>query len=102
MTYVLPRWGGVNNHISSIKIWHFIVKIYENSIRMRMRTTGASKNRDWCSTKWLAFSSWANLVRYFCTYGMYTYGMYTYGMYTYGMDSVHLWYVQCTPMVCTV
>ena len=57
--------------------------------RMRsMRTTGASKNRDCRYTKWLAFSSWANLVRYFGTYGMYTYGMYTYGMYTYGMYTV--------------
>ena len=61
-----------------------------------MRTTGASKNRDWCNTKWLAFSSWANLVRYFGTYGMYTYGLYTYGMYTYWVPMM-----VCTPMVCT-
>ena len=58
-----------------------------------MRTTGASKNRDCRNTKWLAFSSWANLVRYFGTYGMYTYGMYTYGMYTYArttkLDGLH-------------
>ena len=50
-----------------------------------MRTNKASKNRDYCYTKWRWFSSWANLVCYFGTYGMYTYGMYTYGMYTYGM-----------------
>ena len=76
-----------------------------------MRTSGASKNRDCCYTKWLAFSSWANLekteVPMVCisTYGMYncisTYGMYKYLWYvyvpkvcisTYGMYK-YLWYV---------
>ena len=32
--------------------------------RMRsMRTNGASRNRDYCYTKWLTFSSWANLEK---------------------------------------
>ena len=54
--------------------------IFKLADRMRsMRTTGASKNRDCRNTKWLAFSSWANLekteVPMVCisTYGMYKY-----------------------------
>ena len=45
----------VNNN----PLW--VVKLAD---RMRsMRTTGASKNRDCQYTKWLAFSSWANLKK---------------------------------------
>ena len=70
------KYSTKEESIFGVQNFKYASRIFKLADRMRsMRTTGASKNRDWPGKN--AYGVY--------TYGVYTYGVYTYCVYTYGV-----------------